>query len=58
MTEIAKIRTFLIAVMITCLAASLMIFPKEALEASTRGLTMWWDVVFPSLLPFLLCPSC
>ncbi|MED4125401.1 sporulation integral membrane protein YlbJ [Halalkalibacterium halodurans] len=54
MTEIAKIRTFLIAVMITCLAASLMIFPKEALEASTRGLTMWWDVVFPSLLPFFI----
>ncbi|WP_059104719.1 sporulation integral membrane protein YlbJ [Shouchella shacheensis] len=36
------------------LAGSLMLFPKEALEASTRGLTMWWEVVFPSLLPFFI----
>ncbi|OIJ17978.1 sporulation integral membrane protein YlbJ [Anaerobacillus alkalidiazotrophicus] len=36
------------------MAASLMAFPKESLEASIRGLTMWWDVVFPSLLPFFI----
>lgn len=36
------------------MATSLMIFPKEALEASINGLTMWWDVVFPSLLPFFI----
>ncbi|OIJ13349.1 sporulation integral membrane protein YlbJ [Anaerobacillus alkalilacustris] len=38
----------------TIMAASLMAFPKESLEASIRGLTMWWDVVFPSLLPFFI----
>lgn len=31
-----------------------MIFPKEALDASINGLSMWWDVVFPSLLPFFI----
>ncbi|MDG5788310.1 sporulation integral membrane protein YlbJ [Evansella sp. AB-P1] len=36
------------------LAISFMIFPKEAYEASIRGLNMWWDVVFPSLLPFFI----
>lgn len=25
-----------------------------ALEASIRGLDMWWEVVFPSLLPFFI----
>ncbi|MFB4211018.1 sporulation integral membrane protein YlbJ [Shouchella sp. JSM 1781072] len=36
------------------LALSLVLFPKEALDASTRGLDMWWNVVFPSLLPFFI----
>lgn len=36
------------------LACALMLFPKEALDASTRGLEMWWHVVFPSLLPFFI----
>lgn len=36
------------------LAFSLVLFPKEALEASGRGLDMWWNVVFPSLLPFFI----
>src|SRR5690606_36562802 len=36
------------------LAASLMIYPKESFEASLRGLHMWWEVVFPSLLPFFI----
>ncbi|WP_110112943.1 sporulation integral membrane protein YlbJ [Bacillus sp. CGMCC 1.16541] len=48
------IKTFLLAVAATALALTLMIYPKEALEASTRGLTMWWTVVFPSLLPFFI----
>ncbi|MDF2789556.1 MAG: sporulation protein, partial [Neobacillus sp.] len=29
-------------------------FPKESFEASLRGLTMWWEIVFPSLLPFFI----
>ncbi|SDI66084.1 sporulation integral membrane protein YlbJ [Natribacillus halophilus] len=36
------------------LAASLMIFPQAAFDASLRGLSIWWDVVFPSLLPFFI----
>ncbi len=31
-----------------------MLFPKEALEASVRGMNIWWNVVFPSLLPFFI----
>ena len=29
-------------------------FPDDALEASIRGLSLWWEVVFPSLLPFFI----
>ncbi|MFC7372055.1 sporulation integral membrane protein YlbJ [Fictibacillus iocasae] len=36
------------------LAASVMIYPKTAFQASLNGLNLWWDVVFPSLLPFFI----
>lgn len=29
-------------------------FPDQSLEAGIRGLNMWWEVVFPSLLPFFI----
>lgn len=29
-------------------------FPQQAFEASIRGLNMWWEIVFPSLLPFFV----
>lgn len=50
----SKLKTIILAVSATIMAFSLMIFPKESFEASLRGLTMWWEVVFPSLLPFFI----
>ncbi|MCM3759330.1 sporulation integral membrane protein YlbJ [Alkalihalobacillus oceani] len=47
-------KTFLLAMASMILAASLMLYPKESLDASIRGMEMWWDVVFPSLLPFFI----
>ncbi|MFB4162552.1 sporulation integral membrane protein YlbJ [Alteribacillus sp. JSM 102045] len=35
-------------------AICLILFPKDVLEASKSGLTMWSDSVFPSLLPFFI----
>ncbi|KIL44773.1 hypothetical protein KP78_23170 [Jeotgalibacillus soli] len=32
----------------------LLLFPKESLDASTRGLELWWTIIFPSLLPFFI----
>lgn len=29
-------------------------FPKESVEAGVRGVVIWWDVLFPSLFPFLV----
>ncbi|TLS37970.1 sporulation integral membrane protein YlbJ [Pseudalkalibacillus caeni] len=38
----------------TFLACILIIYPKHSLDASIEGLNMWWEVVFPSLLPFFI----
>ncbi|MED3562015.1 sporulation integral membrane protein YlbJ [Bacillus xiapuensis] len=50
----SKLKTIVLSLLITILAASLISFPKESLEASVRGLKMWWEIVFPSLLPFFI----
>jgi sporulation integral membrane protein YlbJ len=42
------------AVFIGGLTIAIILNPKESLEASIRGLTIWWEVVFPSLLPFFI----
>ncbi|WLD95377.1 sporulation integral membrane protein YlbJ [Alkalihalobacillus sp. AL-G] len=31
-----------------------MLYPKAAFESSLKGLTTWWEIVFPSLLPFFI----
>ncbi|KUO52417.1 MAG: hypothetical protein APF76_05120 [Desulfitibacter sp. BRH_c19] len=41
-------------IMILIIFLSLMIFPKQAFEASLRGLNAWWTIVFPALLPFFI----
>src|SRR5699024_120367 len=46
--------TFLLSSGSIFLAFCMIIFPKETFAASLRGLNMWWEVVFPSLLPFFI----
>jgi sporulation integral membrane protein YlbJ len=48
------IKTLILAVSAFILVCALIIYPKEAFDASLRGLNMWWTVVFPSLLPFFI----
>lgn len=50
----SKLKTILLSVSVTIMAASLIIFPQESFNASIRGLDMWWKIVFPSLLPFFI----
>ena len=50
----SKLKTILLSVSVTILAASLISYPQESFEASIRGLNMWWEIVFPSLLPFFI----
>lgn len=32
----------------------LLVYPAEVISASIRGILIWWDVLFPSLFPFLV----
>ncbi len=50
----SKIKTIFLAGSATFLAVSIISLPKESVEASVRGLSMWWEIVFPSLLPFFI----
>ncbi|RSD28130.1 sporulation integral membrane protein YlbJ [Mesobacillus subterraneus] len=50
----SRIKTLFLAASVTLLAASLISFPQESFDASIRGLNMWWEIVFPSLLPFFI----
>ncbi|WP_416151059.1 sporulation integral membrane protein YlbJ [Salipaludibacillus sp. HK11] len=54
MSRIDLFKTIVYALIATLLALCFMIFPKEAYDASVRGMTVWWEVVFPSLLPFFI----
>ncbi|MBD8068410.1 sporulation integral membrane protein YlbJ [Bacillus sp. PS06] len=50
----SKLKTIFLASGALFLAIALISFPKSSLDASIRGLEMWWEVVFPSLLPFFI----
>ncbi|MDF2556206.1 MAG: ylbJ [Bacillales bacterium] len=43
-----------VAIILLTLAIGFISFPKDVLAASLRGLNIWWGIVFPSLLPFLI----
>lgn len=36
------------------LVLGLLLFPDSSFTAALRGLKLWWDVVFPALLPFFI----
>ena len=48
------IKSALLALIAVIMAAALILMPQESFEASVRGLNIWLEIVFPSLLPFLI----
>ncbi|GGD68713.1 nucleoside recognition domain-containing protein [Paenibacillus nasutitermitis] len=46
-------RTLLFAFLSILLVGAIIYRPGEAFQASLQGLTIWWNIVFPGLLPFL-----
>ena len=45
---------YLIAFCAIFITVSMVRFPKDAYEAAVTGLHIWWDIVFPALLPFFV----
>ena len=49
-----KSKTLILALGVTIATLSLVVYPKEGLEAAVEGLKVFWDIVLPSLLPFFI----
>ncbi|PTM59111.1 sporulation integral membrane protein YlbJ [Desmospora activa] len=49
-----RIRSLLLGAVALILVLSLILYPEQAFQASLKGLKIWWDVVFPALLPFFI----
>lgn len=50
----AEFLTFLGAGMVVFLLIAMIAYPAEILQASTEGLQLWFTIVLPSILPFLI----
>ncbi len=48
------LKSLLIAAALLLVVVVIIASPKIILAASIRGLNIWWGIVFPSLLPFLI----
>ncbi|MDF2835793.1 MAG: hypothetical protein K0Q63_1433 [Paenibacillus sp.] len=48
------IRTTAFAILSTLLVGAIIVQPDASFQASLQGLTVWWNIVFPGLLPFLV----
>lgn len=48
------IGTYLMALIALTLTISMVRFPDEAFASALHGLKVWWEIVFPALLPFFI----
>lgn len=46
--------TYTLAAIAVLLTVSMVVRPEAAFEASVTGLKVWWEIVFPALLPFFI----
>ncbi|MEK3882090.1 nucleoside recognition domain-containing protein [Paenibacillus sp. PL2-23] len=47
-------KTILLAVLSILLVGSIITQPDASFQASLQGLAVWWNIVFPGMLPFLV----
>lgn len=50
----SRFQTLLLASTAFLTAITLVMYPEQAFASSLKGLKIWWDVVFPALLPFFI----
>ncbi|GMA48710.1 sporulation integral membrane protein YlbJ [Alicyclobacillus contaminans] len=46
--------TYLLGIAVIVFTVALVVYPKQGFDAGIAGLKMFWDIVFPSLLPFFI----
>lgn len=47
-------KTITFAILSILLVGAIIVQPDASFQASLKGLTVWWNIVFPGLLPFLV----
>ena len=50
----SRIVTYLMAFGTVFITVAMVQYPKDAFDSAIIGLNLWWNVVFPSLLPFFI----
>lgn len=50
----SKILTYLMAIFTLFITIAIIQYPKDTFDSAILGLNLWWNVVFPSLLPFFI----
>jgi sporulation integral membrane protein YlbJ len=50
----SQLKSVIFASVSILIAMMLVLYPEQAFKSSLRGLIIWWDVVFPALLPFFI----
>lgn len=46
--------TLAIPVLVVLVAVSMIVYPEPSFKAAERGLSIWWEIVLPALLPFFI----
>lgn len=49
-----RLYSYFLGIIAFCLTVSMVFYPKEAFSAAVTGLDVWWNIVFPALLPFFI----
>ncbi len=45
---------YLVAALASFITIAIIALPEQAFQASLDGLRLWWNIVFPALLPFFI----
>ncbi|MBS4008160.1 MAG: sporulation integral membrane protein YlbJ [Clostridium sp.] len=49
-----RLSTYAWPVIAVALTVSMVLYPEDAFAAAVKGLDVWWNIVFPALLPFFI----
>lgn len=50
----SRLLAYFMAFSVVFITISMVKYPKEAFDSAIMGLNLWWNVVFPALLPFFI----
>lgn len=49
-----KRKAYFTAAVAAAFTVAMVLYPEQAFRSSLSGLKVWWEIVFPALLPFFI----